>query len=236
MRRAAARPRRMSRFRRRRGSARAGSEDRRRDSRAVHRRRGRLQASRQQLGAQRPTAAGEPGPAAARRVASRAGGRDAQSPIFMSTRWSGHIATAAGGALRHWAAGEISDAAFRRRVRFAVDVVFAAAASEDCARGAATAASAQPAAGVAMTAAAIGFDVAPGIRLAADALRRGGRTCSADAARRRPDATRVARNGDEPRRRLAGGRSQSICAATARAPIRGRRPTHWRTLLTTCAR
>lgn len=43
----------------------------------------------------------------------------------------GHIATAAGGALRHWAAGEISDAAFRRRVRFAVDVVFAAAASED---------------------------------------------------------------------------------------------------------
>lgn len=44
----------------------------------------------------------------------------------------GHIATAAGGALRHWAAGEISDAAFRRRVRFAVDVVFAAAASEDC--------------------------------------------------------------------------------------------------------
>jgi AcrR family transcriptional regulator len=43
----------------------------------------------------------------------------------------GHIATAAGGALRHWAAGEISDAAFRRRVRFAVDVVFAASASED---------------------------------------------------------------------------------------------------------
>jgi AcrR family transcriptional regulator len=45
----------------------------------------------------------------------------------------GHIATAAGGALRHWAAGEISDAAFRMRVRFAVDVVFAAGASEDCA-------------------------------------------------------------------------------------------------------
>jgi AcrR family transcriptional regulator len=44
----------------------------------------------------------------------------------------GHIATACGGALRHWAAGEISDAAFRRRVRFAVDVVFAAGASEDC--------------------------------------------------------------------------------------------------------
>jgi AcrR family transcriptional regulator len=43
----------------------------------------------------------------------------------------GHIATAAGGALRYWAAGEISDAAFRRRVRFAVDVVFAAGASED---------------------------------------------------------------------------------------------------------
>jgi AcrR family transcriptional regulator len=45
----------------------------------------------------------------------------------------GHLATAAGGALRHWAAGQISDAAFRMRVRFAVDVVFAAGASEDCA-------------------------------------------------------------------------------------------------------
>ncbi|HTD10139.1 MAG TPA: TetR/AcrR family transcriptional regulator [Solirubrobacteraceae bacterium] len=43
----------------------------------------------------------------------------------------GHIATASGGALRHWAAGQISDAAFRTRVRFAVDVVFAAGASED---------------------------------------------------------------------------------------------------------
>jgi AcrR family transcriptional regulator len=43
----------------------------------------------------------------------------------------GHIATAAGGALRHWAAGQISDAAFRMRVRFAVDVVFAAGASDD---------------------------------------------------------------------------------------------------------
>ncbi|HEY4809580.1 MAG TPA: TetR/AcrR family transcriptional regulator [Solirubrobacteraceae bacterium] len=43
----------------------------------------------------------------------------------------GHIATASGGALRHWAAGQISDAAFRMRVRFAVDVVFAAGASED---------------------------------------------------------------------------------------------------------
>jgi AcrR family transcriptional regulator len=43
----------------------------------------------------------------------------------------GHIATAAGGALRYWAAGEISDAAFRKRVRFAVDVVFAASASDD---------------------------------------------------------------------------------------------------------
>lgn len=43
----------------------------------------------------------------------------------------GHIATASGGALRQWAAGQISDAAFRRRVRFAVDVVFAASASED---------------------------------------------------------------------------------------------------------
>jgi AcrR family transcriptional regulator len=43
----------------------------------------------------------------------------------------GHIATACGGALRQWAAGQISDAAFRRRVRFAVDVVFAAGASED---------------------------------------------------------------------------------------------------------
>jgi AcrR family transcriptional regulator len=42
----------------------------------------------------------------------------------------GHIATATGGALRHWAAGQISDAAFRMRVRFAVDVVFAAGASE----------------------------------------------------------------------------------------------------------
>jgi AcrR family transcriptional regulator len=43
----------------------------------------------------------------------------------------GHIATAAGGALRQWAAGQIPDAAFRTRVRFAVDVVFAASASED---------------------------------------------------------------------------------------------------------
>jgi AcrR family transcriptional regulator len=43
----------------------------------------------------------------------------------------GHIATAAGGALRQWAAGQISDAAFRKRVRFAVDVVFAAGASEE---------------------------------------------------------------------------------------------------------
>lgn len=43
----------------------------------------------------------------------------------------GHIATACGGALRQWAAGQISDAAFRVRVRFAVDVVFAAGASED---------------------------------------------------------------------------------------------------------
>jgi AcrR family transcriptional regulator len=43
----------------------------------------------------------------------------------------GHIATACGGALRYWAAGEISDAAFRKRVRFAVDIVFAAGASQD---------------------------------------------------------------------------------------------------------
>jgi AcrR family transcriptional regulator len=43
----------------------------------------------------------------------------------------GHIATACGGALRHWAAGQLSDAAFRRRARFAVDVVFAAGASKD---------------------------------------------------------------------------------------------------------
>lgn len=43
----------------------------------------------------------------------------------------GHIATAAAGALRHWAADQISDAAFRIRVRFAVDVVFAAGASDD---------------------------------------------------------------------------------------------------------
>ncbi|HTA14082.1 MAG TPA: hypothetical protein VK781_04410 [Solirubrobacteraceae bacterium] len=43
----------------------------------------------------------------------------------------GHIATACGGALRHWAAGQISDAVFRRRVRFAVDVVFAAGANEE---------------------------------------------------------------------------------------------------------
>jgi AcrR family transcriptional regulator len=43
---------------------------------------------------------------------------------------AGHIATAASGALRQWAAGQITDAAFRRRVGFAVDVVFAAGASE----------------------------------------------------------------------------------------------------------
>ena len=45
----------------------------------------------------------------------------------------GHIAAAAGGALRQWAAGEVSDATFRKRVRFAVDVVFAASASPDAA-------------------------------------------------------------------------------------------------------
>ena len=43
----------------------------------------------------------------------------------------GHIATACGGALRQWAAGQISDTAFRKRVSFAVDVVFAAGASEN---------------------------------------------------------------------------------------------------------
>jgi AcrR family transcriptional regulator len=43
----------------------------------------------------------------------------------------GHLATACGGALRQWAAGQVSDAAFRSRVRFAVDVVFAASASDD---------------------------------------------------------------------------------------------------------
>jgi AcrR family transcriptional regulator len=43
----------------------------------------------------------------------------------------GHIATACGGALGQWAAGQISHTAFRRRVRFAVDLVFAASASED---------------------------------------------------------------------------------------------------------
>ena len=45
----------------------------------------------------------------------------------------GHLATACGGALRNWAVGQISDSAFRARVRFAVDVVFAAGASESCA-------------------------------------------------------------------------------------------------------
>ena len=40
---------------------------------------------------------------------------------------------AAGGALRQWAGGQISDAAFRQRVRFAVDVVFAAGASPESA-------------------------------------------------------------------------------------------------------
>jgi AcrR family transcriptional regulator len=44
---------------------------------------------------------------------------------------AGHIATAAGGALRQWAGGQISDAAFRTRVRFAVDVVFAAGATDE---------------------------------------------------------------------------------------------------------
>ena len=46
---------------------------------------------------------------------------------------AGHIAMAAGGALRQWAGGQISDEAFRERVRFAVDVAFAAGASEDSA-------------------------------------------------------------------------------------------------------
>jgi AcrR family transcriptional regulator len=43
----------------------------------------------------------------------------------------GHLATACGGALRQWATGQISDAVFRRRVRFAVDVAFAAGANEE---------------------------------------------------------------------------------------------------------
>jgi AcrR family transcriptional regulator len=42
----------------------------------------------------------------------------------------GHIATACGGALRLWAAEQISDSEFRKRARFAVDVVFAAGASD----------------------------------------------------------------------------------------------------------
>ncbi|MGH2864184.1 MAG: TetR/AcrR family transcriptional regulator [Solirubrobacteraceae bacterium] len=42
----------------------------------------------------------------------------------------GHVATACGGALRQWAAGQITDAAFRKRVRLAVDMVFAAGASD----------------------------------------------------------------------------------------------------------
>ncbi len=45
----------------------------------------------------------------------------------------GHVATACGGALRQWAGGQISDAAFRTRARFAVDVAFAAGASKDSA-------------------------------------------------------------------------------------------------------
>jgi AcrR family transcriptional regulator len=54
-------------------------------------------------------------------------------PDLHTAALAGHIATASGGALRHWAVGQISDAAFRARVRFAVDVVFAASASDDCA-------------------------------------------------------------------------------------------------------
>lgn len=46
---------------------------------------------------------------------------------------AGHIAMAAGGALRQWAGGQISDEAFRERVSFAVDVVFAAGATDDSA-------------------------------------------------------------------------------------------------------
>jgi AcrR family transcriptional regulator len=44
---------------------------------------------------------------------------------------AGHVATACGGALRQWAAGQISDEAFRKRARFAVDVAFAAGAAGD---------------------------------------------------------------------------------------------------------
>lgn len=47
---------------------------------------------------------------------------------------AGHIATAAGGALRHWAGGQIGDQAFRDRARFAVDIVFAAGASDEYAQ------------------------------------------------------------------------------------------------------
>lgn len=44
---------------------------------------------------------------------------------------AGHIATACGGALRLWAVDTFSDAECRKRVRFAVDATFAAAASAE---------------------------------------------------------------------------------------------------------
>jgi AcrR family transcriptional regulator len=44
---------------------------------------------------------------------------------------AGHIAMACAGTLRLWAAAQISDAAFRKRVRFAVDVAFSSGAAAD---------------------------------------------------------------------------------------------------------
>jgi AcrR family transcriptional regulator len=44
---------------------------------------------------------------------------------------AGHIAMACAGALRLWAGGQIPDAVFRTRVRFAVDVAFSAGAAAD---------------------------------------------------------------------------------------------------------
>jgi AcrR family transcriptional regulator len=66
----------------------------------------------------------------------RAALRDGQRAGILRTNLhidalAGHIAMACAGALRQWATGQISAGAFRDRVRFAVDVAFAAGARDD---------------------------------------------------------------------------------------------------------
>jgi AcrR family transcriptional regulator len=61
----------------------------------------------------------------------RAQERGMLRPDLHTGALAGHIAMACAGTLRLWAAGQISDSAFRKRVRFAVDVTFSAGATAD---------------------------------------------------------------------------------------------------------